>query len=163
LKNFIVKDDLHVKHVTSKLHSLRKTQTNNSIWNPMAIPSSSSSPSSTSCYYLSKCILRGTAILQVLYGHFRSPSSMHGHCFRQGSSFSICLFQHIHFFQLNEFLWLLFQETSIELLVIHDDDDGNLQSVCDQPVFGIIKDQQVCYYSPCLVWDRDTDTGKKMN
>ncbi|RHN72741.1 hypothetical protein MtrunA17_Chr2g0291071 [Medicago truncatula] len=56
------------------------------------------------------------------------------------------------------------KETSIELLVIHDDDYGNLQSVCDQPVFGIIKDlallpcnenfrsddQQVCY-SPCLV------------
>lgn len=35
-------------------------------------------------------------------------------------------------------VYLLFQETSIELVVIED--DGNVQSVCDQPVFGTIKD-----------------------
>jgi splicing factor 3B subunit 3 len=34
-----------------------------------------------------------------------------------------------------------FQETSIELVVI--DEDGNVQTVCDQPVFGIIKDLAV--------------------
>lgn len=35
-------------------------------------------------------------------------------------------------------VYLWFQETSIELVVIED--DGNVQSVCDQPVFGTIKD-----------------------
>jgi splicing factor 3B subunit 3 len=39
--------------------------------------------------------------------------------------------------QLN-FVCDWWQETSIELLVI--DDFGYLQSVCEQPVFGIIKD-----------------------
>lgn len=35
-------------------------------------------------------------------------------------------------------LFFLFQETSIELVVI--DEDGNVQSVFDQPVFGTLKD-----------------------
>lgn len=33
---------------------------------------------------------------------------------------------------------LFIQETSIELVII--DDDGVVQSVCEQPLFGIIKD-----------------------
>ncbi|KAM5584815.1 hypothetical protein ABKV19_004261, partial [Rosa sericea] len=38
--------------------------------------SRSSSPStSSSSHYLSKCLLRGTVVLQVLYGHIRFPNS----------------------------------------------------------------------------------------
>ncbi|WVZ07723.1 hypothetical protein V8G54_021069 [Vigna mungo] len=70
-----------------------------------------SSSSSASRYYLSKCVLRGSVVLQVLYAHIRSPSS-------------------------NDIIFG--KETSIELVVIED--DGNVQSVCDQPVFGTIKD-----------------------
>ncbi|KAL5060463.1 hypothetical protein RYX36_032067 [Vicia faba] len=80
-------------------------------------PSSSSSYSPSSPpprYYLSKCVLRGSAILQVLYANLRSPSS-------------------------NDVVFG--KETSIELVVI--DEDGNVQTVCDQPVFGIIKDLAV--------------------
>lgn len=33
---------------------------------------------------------------------------------------------------------MLIQETSIELVII--DDDGVVQSICEQPLFGIIKD-----------------------
>ncbi|XP_027188726.1 uncharacterized protein [Cicer arietinum] len=73
-----------------------------------------SSSSSTSRYYLSKCVLRGSAVLQVLYAHIRSPFS-------------------------NDVVFG--KETSIELVVI--DEDGNVQSVCDQPVFGTIKDLAV--------------------
>ncbi|KAL8147181.1 hypothetical protein AgCh_004777 [Apium graveolens] len=81
---------------------------------------SSSSSSSSSNYksrsasgphYLAKTVLRGTVVLQVLPAHFRSPSS-------------------------NDVL--LAKETSIELVII--DDDGAVQSVCEQPLFGIIKD-----------------------
>lgn len=36
---------------------------------------------------------------------------------------------------------MIFQETSIELVVI--DENGNVKSVCDQPVFGTIKDLAV--------------------
>ncbi|XP_058738917.1 uncharacterized protein LOC131610877 isoform X3 [Vicia villosa] len=81
-----------------------------------ASPSSSSySPSSPPPrYYLSKCVLRGSAVLQVLYANLRSPSS-------------------------NDVVFG--KETSIELVVI--DEDGNVQTVCDQPVFGIIKDLAV--------------------
>ncbi|KAL1815258.1 hypothetical protein ACET3Z_017832 [Daucus carota] len=79
---------------------------------------SSSSSSSSSNYksrspphYLAKSVLRGTVVLQVLPGHFRSPSS-------------------------NDVIFG--KETSIELVII--DDDGVVQSVCEQPLFGIIKD-----------------------
>ncbi|CAJ1977384.1 unnamed protein product [Sphenostylis stenocarpa] len=70
-----------------------------------------SSSSSASRYYLSKCVLRGSVVLQVLHAHIRSPSS-------------------------NDIVFG--KETSIELVVIEE--DGNVQSVCDQPVFGTIKD-----------------------
>ncbi|KAM5559164.1 ubiquitin-NEDD8-like protein RUB2 [Rosa sericea] len=36
---------------------------------------SSSSSTSSSSHYLSKCLLRGTVVLQVLYGHIRFPNS----------------------------------------------------------------------------------------
>lgn len=73
--------------------------------------SSSSSTTSTTTHYLAKCVLRGSVVLQVLYGHIRSPA----------------------------FLDVVFaKETSIELVIIGE--DGIAQSVCEQPVFGTIKD-----------------------
>ncbi|KAB1222445.1 Splicing factor 3B subunit 3 [Morella rubra] len=72
---------------------------------------SSSSASSSSTHYLAKCVLRGSVVLQVLYGHIRSPASLD----------------------------VVFgKETSIELVIIGE--DGIVQSVCEQPVFGTIKD-----------------------
>ncbi|KAF2289555.1 hypothetical protein GH714_037126 [Hevea brasiliensis] len=58
--------------------------------------SRSSSPSANGAYYLAKCVLRGSVVLQ---------------------------------------------ETSIELVII--DDEGIVQSICEQPVFGTIKDLAV--------------------
>lgn len=73
--------------------------------------SSSASNSATTTHYLAKCVLRGSVVLQVLYGHIRSPT----------------------------FLDVVFaKETSIELVIIAE--DGIVQSVCEQPVFGTIKD-----------------------
>ncbi|XVE96196.1 hypothetical protein REPUB_Repub02eG0200900 [Reevesia pubescens] len=79
---------------------------------------SSSSPSSSSATassqgvnYLAKCVLRGSVVLQVAYGHLRSPSS-------------------------NDVVFG--KETSIELVIIGE--DGIATSVCEQTVFGTIKD-----------------------
>lgn len=62
-------------------------------------------------HYLAKCILRGSAVLQAVRGHLRSPSS------------SDIVFG---------------KETSLELVAV--DEDGIVQSICEQTVFGIIKD-----------------------
>ncbi|XP_054800938.1 pre-mRNA-splicing factor RSE1-like isoform X2 [Prosopis cineraria] len=70
-----------------------------------------SSSSSSTAYYLAKCALRASVVLQVLYGHIRSPS-----------------YKDVVFGK----------ETSMELVMIGK--DGIVQSVCDQPVFGTIKD-----------------------
>ncbi|XP_031274182.1 splicing factor 3B subunit 3 [Pistacia vera] len=82
---------------------------------------SRSSPSSSSVvapsknvHYLAKCVLKGSVILHVAYGHLRSPSS-------------------------NDVVFG--KETSIELLIIGE--DGIAQSVCEQAVFGTIKDLAV--------------------
>ncbi|XP_065857046.1 pre-mRNA-splicing factor rse1 isoform X2 [Euphorbia lathyris] len=76
--------------------------------------SSSSTASSNAVHYLSKCVLRGSVVLQVVYGHFRSRSSPD----------------------------IVFgKETSIELVMIGE--DGIVQTICDQPVFGTIKDLAV--------------------
>ncbi|XP_061372111.1 pre-mRNA-splicing factor RSE1 isoform X1 [Gastrolobium bilobum] len=104
--------------------------------------SSSSSSSSTAPYFLSKCVLRGSVVLQVLYAHIRSPSS-------------------------NDVVFG--KETSIELVVIGE--DGNLQSVCDQPVFGTIKDLAILPWNEKFrsrdpqMWGKDllvaiSDSGK---
>lgn len=95
--------------------------------------SSSSSSSSTSRYYLSKCVVRASAILQVLYAHLRSPSS-------------------------NDVVFG--KETSIELVVI--DEDGNVQTVCDQPVFGIIKDLAVLPWNDKFRACRPQTQGKDL-
>ncbi|KAM0943670.1 putative WD40/YVTN repeat-like-containing domain superfamily [Dioscorea sansibarensis] len=66
-------------------------------------------------HFLAKFILRGSAVLQAVYGHLRSPPLMMSSLERPGNG-----------------------ETSIELVVIGE--DGILRSICEQPVFGIIKD-----------------------
>uniref|UniRef100_A0A2P2LJR3 Uncharacterized protein MANES_08G040000 n=1 Tax=Rhizophora mucronata TaxID=61149 RepID=A0A2P2LJR3_RHIMU len=73
--------------------------------------SSSSSTASRGAHYLAKCVFRGSVVLQVVSGHIRSPSC------------SDVVFG---------------KETSIELVVICE--DGIVQSICEQPVFGTIKD-----------------------
>lgn len=65
-------------------------------------------------YYLAKCVLRSSVVLQAVYGHIRSPATLD----------------------------VVFgKETSLELVVLSD--DGVIQSVCEQPVFGTIKDLKV--------------------
>ncbi|CAK8544226.1 unnamed protein product [Lathyrus sativus] len=93
----------------------------------------SSSSSSSPRYYLSKCVLRGSAVLQVLYANLRSPSS-------------------------NDVVFG--KETSIELVVI--DEDGNVQTVCDQPVFGIIKDLSVLPWNEKFRARRPQTQGKDL-
>nr|XP_016450640.1 PREDICTED: splicing factor 3B subunit 3-like [Nicotiana tabacum] len=61
--------------------------------------------------YLAKTVLRGSVVLQVVYGRIRSSTS---------------------------YDVVLGKETSVELVII--DEDGIVQSICEQPVFGIIKD-----------------------
>ncbi|XP_050226979.1 uncharacterized protein LOC126676749 isoform X2 [Mercurialis annua] len=73
--------------------------------------SRSSSASSNRAHYLAKCVLRGSVILQVVYGNFRAISS-------------------------NDIVFG--KETSIELVIIGE--DGIVQSICEHPVFGTIKD-----------------------
>ncbi|KAI4300634.1 hypothetical protein L6164_033988 [Bauhinia variegata] len=101
-----------------------------------------SSSNSSSAHYLAKCVLRGSAVLQVLYGHIRSPSSRD----------------------------VVFgKETSIELVIIGD--DGIAQSVCDQAVFGTIKDIAILPWNAKFhardlqMWGKDllvviSDSGK---
>ncbi|PSS13770.1 DNA damage-binding protein [Actinidia chinensis var. chinensis] len=73
--------------------------------------SAKSRSASNGVHYLAKCVLRGSVVLQVVQGHIRSPSS-------------------------NDVVFG--KETSIELVIV--DDDGITQSICEQPVFGTIKD-----------------------
>ncbi|XP_040868627.1 splicing factor 3B subunit 3 isoform X2 [Glycine max] len=103
----------------------------------------SSSSSSASRYYLSKCVFRGSVVLHVLHAHIRSPSS-------------------------NDVVFG--KETSIELVVI--DEDGNVQSVFDQPVFGTLKDLAILPWNEKFraardpqLWGKDllvatSDSGK---
>lgn len=79
-------------------------------------PSSSSAPAPPprNIHYLAKCVLKGSVVLQVAHGHLRSPTS-------------------------NDVVFG--KETSIELVIIGE--DGIVQSVCEQAVFGTIKDLAV--------------------
>ncbi|XP_042514315.1 splicing factor 3B subunit 3 isoform X2 [Macadamia integrifolia] len=74
-------------------------------------PSAQSRPVSKGVHYVAKCVLKGTAVLQAVRGHLRSSSS---------------------------FDVVFGKETSIELVVIGE--DGVVQSICEQAVFGTIKD-----------------------
>ncbi|TKY61857.1 splicing factor 3B subunit 3 [Spatholobus suberectus] len=82
------------------------------------------------------------SVLQLLYAHIRSPSS-------------------------NDVVFG--KETSIELVTV--DEDGNVQSVCDQPVFGTIKDLAILPWNEKFrardpqLWGKDllvatSDSGK---
>ncbi|CAN8270105.1 unnamed protein product [Cochlearia groenlandica] len=104
-------------------------------------PPPSSSPPSAGDHYLAKCVLRPSAVLQVAYGYFRSRSSRD----------------------------IVFgKETCIELAVIGE--DGIVESVCEQNVFGTIKDLAVIpqsnkLYSNSLQMGKDllavlSDSGK---
>ncbi|XP_075511352.1 uncharacterized protein LOC142547129 isoform X2 [Primulina tabacum] len=73
--------------------------------------SRSASNSNAGACYLAKTVLRGSVVLQAVRGHFRSPSS---------------------------YDVVFGKETSIELAII--DEDGVVQSITEQPVFGTIKD-----------------------
>ncbi|KAJ8754519.1 hypothetical protein K2173_005680 [Erythroxylum novogranatense] len=75
---------------------------------------SSSAGPCTYAHYLAKTVLRGSVVLQVVCGRIRSPSS-------------------------NDIVFG--KETSLELVIIGE--DGIVQSICEQPVFGIIKDLAV--------------------
>ncbi|KAK6124599.1 hypothetical protein DH2020_041654 [Rehmannia glutinosa] len=76
--------------------------------------STSSSKNNTDAFYLAKTVLRGSVVLQAVCGHFRSSAS---------------------------YDVVFGKETSIELVII--DEDGIVQSVSEQPVFGTIKDLAV--------------------
>ncbi|KAK6945421.1 Cleavage/polyadenylation specificity factor, A subunit, N-terminal [Dillenia turbinata] len=114
----------------------------------------SRSRSSNDRYYLAKCVLRGSVILQVVHGHLRSPSSsdvVFGKiliwCYRMGL-FSEeppkCLFRlrgAVRRLEKSFVSTYDIVETSIELVAICE--DGIVQSVCEQAVFGTIKDLAV--------------------
>ncbi|TKW31048.1 hypothetical protein SEVIR_2G079300v4 [Setaria viridis] len=77
-------------------------------------PSTSASASGSAAgatHYLAKRVLRGSAVLHVAEGCFRSPDSADV---------------------------VLAKETSLELVAVGD--DGVLQSICEQDMFGIVKD-----------------------
>lgn len=76
--------------------------------------SKSRASSSNGVHYLAKCVLPSSVVLQVVHGHIRSPSS-------------------------NDIVFG--KETSLELVAIGD--DGVVQSICEQPVFGVIKDMAI--------------------
>ncbi|KAF2554749.1 hypothetical protein F2Q68_00017909 [Brassica cretica] len=100
-----------------------------------AAPTPPPPPSSAGDHYLAKCVLRPSVVLQVAYGYFRSRSSrdiVFGKV-RPLPPPSSC----------NQYLLDLCGkfETCIELAVIGE--DGVVESVCEQNVFGTIKDLAV--------------------
>lgn len=72
---------------------------------------SASTSTADATHYIAKRVLRGSAVLHVAEGCFRSPDSADV---------------------------VLAKETSLELVAVGD--DGVLQSICEQDIFGIIKD-----------------------
>ncbi|GMH18745.1 hypothetical protein Nepgr_020586 [Nepenthes gracilis] len=84
--------------------------------------SAQSRSNSNGVHYLAKCVLRSSVVLQVVRGHIRSPTS---------------------------YDVVFGKETSIELVIIGD--DGIVQSVCEQAVFGTIKDLAI------LPWNKNFD------
>ncbi|KAL2225839.1 UNVERIFIED_CONTAM: Pre-mRNA-splicing factor RSE1 [Sesamum indicum] len=84
-------------------------------------------------YYLAKTVLRGSVVLQAVCGHFRSTSS---------------------------YDVVFGKETSVELVII--DEDGIVQSICEQPVFGTIKDLVVLPWNEKLQVQSPKITGKDM-
>ncbi|OMO51866.1 hypothetical protein CCACVL1_29540 [Corchorus capsularis] len=95
--------------------------------------SSAAGSSSQGVNYLAKCVLRGSVVLQVAYGHLRSPSS------------SDVVFG---------------KETSIELVIIGE--DGIATSVCEQTVFGTIKDLAILPWNEKLGAQNSQMHGKDL-
>ncbi|KAM0978103.1 hypothetical protein ACFX2I_014035 [Malus domestica] len=95
--------------------------------------SSSSASSSTSSHYLAKCVLRGSVVLQVLYGHIRFP---------------------------NSYDVVFGKETSIELVIIGE--DGIVQSIFEQPVFGTIKDISILPWNDKFCTQNPQMVGKDL-
>ncbi|KAG9144936.1 hypothetical protein Leryth_023570 [Lithospermum erythrorhizon] len=88
------------------------------------------SDAAASCY-LAKTVLRSSVVLQVVQAHFRTQST-------------------------NDVVFG--KETTIELVVIGE--DGIVQSICEQPVFGIIKDLAVLRWSERFDCEQSQATGK---
>lgn len=110
----------------------------------MAVTEEESSSSSTSAansrlqpsngvHYLAKCVLPSSVVLQVVYGHIRSPSS-------------------------DDIVFA--KETSIELVDIGE--DGVVQSICEQPVFGVIKDIAILPWNKKLRTQSSQVLGKDL-
>jgi splicing factor 3B subunit 3 len=78
---------------------------------PSTSASASVSADAGATHYLAKRVLRGSAVLHVAEGCFRSPDSADV---------------------------VLAKETSLELVAVGD--DGVLKSICEQDMFGIVKD-----------------------
>ncbi|KAK9664642.1 hypothetical protein RND81_14G057800 [Saponaria officinalis] len=93
--------------------------------------SKSRSSQSNGVHYLAKCVLRGSVVLHVVHGHLRSPSS---------------------------YDVVFGKETSIELVAIGE--DGVVQSVCEQPVFGVINDMAVLPWNEKLRSESPQAIGK---
>ncbi|KAH9611703.1 hypothetical protein KSS87_013001 [Heliosperma pusillum] len=93
--------------------------------------SNSRSSQSNGVHYLAKCVLRGSVVLHVVHGHLRSPSS---------------------------YDVVFAKETSIELVAIGE--DGVMQSICEQPVFGIINDIAILPWTDKLRSGNPQTTGK---
>ncbi|KAI5083520.1 hypothetical protein GOP47_0003263 [Adiantum capillus-veneris] len=75
---------------------------------------SSDHEDASSSFYLAKSILKSSVVLQAVHGHIRSPTTLD----------------------------IVFgKETSLELVVLSE--DGVVQSICEQPVFGKIKNLKV--------------------
>ncbi|KAK6149257.1 hypothetical protein DH2020_016782 [Rehmannia glutinosa] len=95
--------------------------------------STSSSKNNTDAFYLAKTVLRGSVVLQAVCGHFRSSAS---------------------------YDVVFGKETSIELVII--DEDGIVQSVSEQPVFGTIKDLAVVPWNERFQLQSPKILGKDM-
>ncbi|GFP84151.1 DNA damage-binding protein 1 [Phtheirospermum japonicum] len=87
----------------------------------------------TDAFYLAKTVLRGSVVLQAVCGHFRSPAS---------------------------YDVVFGKETSIELVVV--DEDGIVQSISEQPVFGTIKDLAVVPWNERFQMQSPKIQGKDM-
>ncbi|KAH7280408.1 hypothetical protein KP509_37G065800 [Ceratopteris richardii] len=86
-----------------------------------------------SSFYLAKCMLRSSVVLQAVCGHIRSPTTVD----------------------------IVFgKETSLELIVLSE--DGVVQSVCEQPVFGKIKDMKVLPWNEQLRCFQPQTYGKDL-
>ncbi|XP_020578646.1 pre-mRNA-splicing factor RSE1 isoform X2 [Phalaenopsis equestris] len=83
--------------------------------------------------YLAKYVFRGGAVIHAVQGHLRSPTSDD----------------------------IVFgKETSLEMVIV--DEDGIVQSVCEQPVFGIIKDLAILGWNDKFRQSRPQMIGKDL-